>query len=130
VLTIETPCTCDDEVWNMSDDQLARHCIKQLQRLQVLRAPGSTDEEFFSRKLKAVYPVYDLGWRQRFERVYHRLDSVENLYLIGRTALFLHCNIDHCMSMALQLARHLGGRRAKSEWEDVRQRFFDYRVRE
>jgi protoporphyrinogen oxidase len=115
----------------MSDDQLARRCIEQLQRLRILRVAGSGDEEFFSRRLKTVYPVYDLGWRQRFERVYQRLDSVENLYMIGRSALFLHCNIDHCMSMALHLSRHLvDGRRGKDEWDGVRQRFFDYRVRE
>ncbi len=131
VLTIEIPCSCGDEIWNMSDDRLARRCIEQLQRLQILRVAGSGDEEFFSRRLKTVYPVYDLGWKRRFERVYQRLNSVENLYMIGRSALFLHCNIDHCMSMALQLSRHLAdGCRGKNEWDDVRQRFFDYRVRE
>ena len=131
VLTIEIPCSCGDELWNMPDDRLARRCIEQLQQLQILRVPASGDPEFFSRKLKAVYPVYDLGWRQRFEQAYQRLNAVENLYMIGRTALFLHCNIDHCMSMALKLSRHLvDGGRGKKEWEDVRQRFFDYRVRE
>jgi UDP-galactopyranose mutase len=82
-------------------------------------------------KLKNVYPVYDVGWKERFERFYSQLDVVENLYMVGRTALFLHCNIDHCMSMALALARHLSeGPGLKADWNRIRSAFADYRVRE
>jgi protoporphyrinogen oxidase len=131
VLTIEIPCSYGDELWEMSDESLARRCIQQLQQLQILRAPSSGSEEFFSHRLRAVYPVYDLGWQGRFERIYRRLSSLENLYMIGRTALFLHCNIDHCMAMGLKLARHLtDGHNDRNEWEQVRRRFSDYRVRE
>jgi hypothetical protein len=75
--------------------------------------------------------VYDVGWKERFNKVYSRLNSIDNLYMIGRTALFLHCNIDHCMSMALQLAKYLVCRpRDKKGWERIQQGFFDYRVHE
>ena len=75
--------------------------------------------------------MYDLGWRERFGRIYRRLDSIENLYLVGRSALFLHCNIDHCMTMALEVSKHVAhGHTAKDEWNRVQERFFDYRVRE
>jgi protoporphyrinogen oxidase len=131
VLTIEIPCTPGDEVWEMSDEWLAERCVRQLQQINILRAPGSRNHEFFSHRLRAVYPVYDLGWRERFERIYARLAAVENLYLIGRSALFLHCNIDHCMAMALKLASHLtDGDGDRREWERIRRGFFEYRVRE
>jgi protoporphyrinogen oxidase len=134
VLTVEIPCSEGDAIWDMADDRLAGLCLAELRRLGILSsgARDRADEaEFFSRKLRNIYPVYDLGWKERFERIYRRLDAVENLYLIGRNALFLHCNIDHCMLMAVKLARHLsGGRRAKDEWDRTRQEFFNYRVRE
>jgi protoporphyrinogen oxidase len=131
VLTIEIPCSVDDAVWNMPDEQLAELCLSALQRLGILRQPAAGGVEFFSRKLRNVYPVYDLGWRERFERIYQRLNAIDNLYLIGRTALFLHCNIDHCMLMALKLAQHLtNGHPSKNGWDQTRQEFFDYRVRE
>jgi protoporphyrinogen oxidase len=130
-LTIEVPCSCNDDVWNMPDNRLAEQCVRELQQLGIVRTPSSGADEYFSRKIPKVYPVYDLGWRERFNKIYQRLNSLTNLYLIGRAALFLHCNIDHCMSMALQLARYLAaGHEGKKAWEAVQQSFFDYRVRE
>jgi hypothetical protein len=51
--------------------------------------------------------------------------------MIGRGALFLHCNIDHCMLMAIKLAQYLShGPENKKEWDTIRQDCFNYRVRE
>lgn len=131
VLTVEIPCSYDDAVWNMPDDRLAALCIVELRRLRILRASAKGDALFFSKRLKNVYPVYDLGWRNRFERIYRRLDALENLYFIGRGALFLHCNIDHCMLMAIKLAGHLAnGIHTKDGWDAIVREFFSYRVRE
>jgi hypothetical protein len=115
----------------MSDQRLAEVCTAGLHRLGILRTATPGSATFFSRKLEKVYPVYDIGWKDRFEKIYQRLNSLDNMYMIGRGALFLHCNIDHCMLMAIKLARHLaGGCASKDEWEAIRQDFFSYRVRE
>jgi hypothetical protein len=130
-LAIEIPCTYGDEIWNAPDNCLAERCTKELQRMHVLRTPASGAMDCFSRKLRAVYPVYDLGWRARFDKIYQRLRSVTNLYVIGRTALFLHCNIDHCMTMALELAKYLkADHESRNEWDRIEKDFFEYRVRE
>jgi len=130
-LTVEIPCSHGDETWNMPDERLAGQCIVQLRELGILRPEASNGYEFFCRKIPNVYPVYDVGWKERFNKVYSRLNSVNNLYMIGRTALFLHCNIDHCMSMALQLAKYLACRpKDKEGWAKILQGFFEYRVHE
>jgi protoporphyrinogen oxidase len=131
VLTVEFPCSVNDDTWNMPDAPLAELCVQELQRLGLVRRPLRGDLEFFSRKFGHVYPVYDLNWRERFDRIYGRLNSLGNLYMVGRTALFLHCNIDHCMVMALRLAKYLtDGHEDKRGWEPVCREFFDYRVHE
>jgi protoporphyrinogen oxidase len=131
MLTIEIPCSLNDELWNMTDERLAELCTLELQKLGILRQPTTGKAEFFSRKVRNVYPIYDLGWKERFDKIYERLNGLENLYMIGRTALFLHCNIDHCMLMALKLAQYLSnGYENKKEWDAIRQDFFNYRVRE
>jgi protoporphyrinogen oxidase len=131
LLTIEIPCTPGDEVWAMEDDRLADVCTAGLRKLGILRERPRGEATYFSRKLEKVYPVYDLGWKDRFETIYRRLNEASNLYMIGRGALFLHCNIDHCMLMAIKLSRHLAdGAAGKVEWEAIRRDFFDYRVRE
>jgi protoporphyrinogen oxidase len=130
-LTIEIPCSPDDRMWSMPDEELAVQCIRDLRRLGVLRSTGNHHQEAFSVRLKGVYPIYELGWRERFERVYAFLDRTENLYMIGRSALFLHCNIDHCMFMAIRLAEHLESTGAHKEaWRPIQQGFLNYRVRE
>src|SRR5262249_51345534 len=35
-LTIELPCTFDDEIWRMNDHELAERCIPALRRLKIL----------------------------------------------------------------------------------------------
>ncbi len=130
VLTVEFPCSCGDSYWEMPDAELAALTVRELRRFGILRAEGQGAAECFSRKVKNVYPVYDLGWKERFEKVYGRLHAVRNLYLVGRGALFLHCNIDHCILMALKLAEHLASGESKEKWDETRQGFFDYRVRE
>lgn len=131
LLTIEIPCSPGDETWTMADERLADVCTAGLHKLGILHSPNRVDAPFFSRKIEKVYPVYDLGWKERFERIYRRLDSIDNLYLIGRGTLFLHCNIDHCMLMAIKLSHHLAhGCGGKEEWEAIRKDFYDYRVRE
>jgi len=130
-LAIESPCSCGDETWTCPDEQLLQRCIPALQRAGILRSPAGDTRVLFSMKLRTVYPVYDLGWKERFSRIYRRLEAVHNLYLVGRTALFLHCNIDHCMTMALEVSRHLmNGRPDTVGWKRTQQRFFAYRVRE
>jgi len=131
VLTVEIPCSPGDVMWSTTDEELAGQCLTALRQLGVLRGSDDGKAESFSVRLRGVYPVYDLGWQERFDRVYERLDKIENLYVAGRSALFLHCNIDHCMLMAINLAEHLGNPGAtKDAWRPILRGFFNYRVRE
>jgi protoporphyrinogen oxidase len=130
-LTVEIPCSPGDPMWSAPDAELANLCLKALRQLKALQNSGDDRIECFSVRLPGVYPVYELGWKERFERAYSHLNGIHNLYMIGRSALFLHCNIDHCMLMAIKLAAHLAnGSISKDEWRPIQQSFFEYRVRE
>jgi protoporphyrinogen oxidase len=114
----------------MSDADLGGRCLEELKRLGAI-PPESTLIDTFSRTLPCVYPVYDHGWKQAFECAFRWLDRTENLYMVGRTALFMHCNIDHCMWMALELAKHLlNSPENKQLWSQQLAQFTAYRVRE
>jgi protoporphyrinogen oxidase len=128
-LTIEIPCSPGEPMWLANDDTLSADCISKLRAMGVLRGSTKAVVESCSQRFPAVYPIYDLGWKKRFQPIYERLDAVENLYMIGRTALFLHCNIDHCMLMGIKLARHLADAPAhKTQWRSIQEAFFSYRV--
>jgi protoporphyrinogen oxidase len=130
VLAAEIPCSPGDPICAMSDAELSARCLADLKRLGAV-APATEIVDSFSRTLRCVYPVYDRHWKPAFERVFDRLDRTENLYMIGRTALFMHCNIDHCMLMALELAKHLEhSPEDKPMWTKQLAGFTKYRVRE
>jgi len=117
-LVIEIPCTFGDEIWNLEDEVIADRCIDDLRKLKILNPRPAEDSEYFSRKIKNLYPVYELGWKEKLDEALRRFNSIKNLYSLGRSALFLHCNVDHCMSMALKLARHLSDeRKTHEDWE-------------
>jgi protoporphyrinogen oxidase len=117
-LAIEIPCTVGDEIWNMEDEALAGLCIRDLRKLKILSSTPRGTSEYFSRKIKNIYPVYEIGWKENLERALRRFNSIKNLYVVGRSALFLHCNVDHCMAMALKLARFLSaGEESREDWE-------------
>lgn len=126
----EIPCSPGDAICKAGEPELSARCLADLKRLNVV--PSTTRLlRSFSRTLSCVYPVYDLHWKERFDHAYNLLDRIENLYMVGRTALFMHCNIDHCMLMALELARHLAHRAEdKRPWAADLARFTAYRIRE
>ncbi len=117
-LVIEIPCTFGDEIWNMEDEVMARRCVSDLRKLKILSRKSEGASEHFSRRIKNLYPVYEIGWKENLEKALHRFNSIKNLYIVGRPALFLHCNVDHCMAMALKLARFLSaGDGSREDWE-------------
>jgi protoporphyrinogen oxidase len=131
VLTIEIPCNEDDDVWKISEERLAGICIPQLQRFGILRVPLTRNPEYFSMGIENAYPLFDLGYRQSCERIIESLNTCQNLYVFGRSALYLHCNIDHCIHMGIELGRFLTSRdRAKKKWDEVQNGFNSFRVRE
>lgn len=117
-LVIEIPCTFDDEIWNMDEQVIAARCISDLRKLKILSLESRGTTEHFSHKIKNLYPVYELGWKENLDKVLRRFNLIKNLYFVGRPALFLHCNVDHCMAMALKLARFLSaGDVIREDWE-------------
>jgi protoporphyrinogen oxidase len=117
-LVIEIPCTYGDEIWNMDDKVIAARCINDLRKLNILSHKSQGAAKHFSHKIKNLYPVYEFGWKEKLDKALRRFNLIKNLYFVGRPALFLHCNVDHCMAMALKLARFLSAEEGiREDWE-------------
>jgi len=117
VLTVEVPLSEQDSLWRMPDDEFLRFCLDELNKVKIIQEPFSADP-VFALSLKKAYPVYALGWREKFSAMYTELNRLENLYALGRKGLFLHCNIDQCMVQALSCADFiLAGGRDKTVWD-------------
>lgn len=133
ILTVEIPCTVNDTVWKMTDDELFARCKKELVAVNLLKGEAVNTRLCYSRKLTDVYPVYKLNYKALFREKYNYLNTYENLFLVGRNALFLHCNIDHCMRMALDLSHLISSQddesKEKEKWLKISEDFFKFRLR-
>jgi protoporphyrinogen oxidase len=58
-------------------------------------------------KRQNVYPVYDLGYKERIEQIYEYLDGFENLFFIGRPGRFKYTNQDHSLEMGILAGRSI-----------------------
>lgn len=132
ILTVEIPCTENDQVWNSPDEEIFDRCKKELIKAGLLKGKAGCTELCFSFKLKNVYPVYKLNWKSLFSRKYSELNSLKNLFLVGRNPLFLQCNMDHCIRMGLQLVDLLsrdGHIEKKVKWLEMSEEYFKFRLR-
>jgi protoporphyrinogen oxidase len=116
ILTVEIPCSEAEDLWTMSDQDLSEIVHHELKATGVMDAGAGDPVEVRTVGLRDVYPVYELGWRECWAAALDRLARVDHLFLAGRAALFLHCNIDHCMTMAQRLATLVEGPLAREKW--------------
>jgi protoporphyrinogen oxidase len=124
-VVLEAPCAMEDEIWKMDDASIVALCQKDLVDLGIfeqLRVQASKTV-----RVPNVYPVYEVGWEKDFQSALAYQARTENFIPVGRSALFLHCNIDHCISMGTALARTLATEENPQQaWSTQQQSFHDF----
>lgn len=77
-----------------------------------------------------VYPMYVRGWVERWERAMASVRAMERVMPAGRQGLFLHCNMDHALKIAVDAVDHYAQGASVGAWIDGCARFLDVRVRD
>ena len=133
LLTIEIPCTPDEESWKISDDKLLTECLKKFVDIGIFKKEP-TALKYFSIWIEKAYPVYDIKWKQNFSLIYDKLKNIDNLFSIGRKGLFLHCNIDHCIIQGRKMAEFIFKmmklEKEKSLWDETSEKFMQFSARD
>jgi protoporphyrinogen oxidase len=94
---LEYFCREGDELWTMSDAELQRLGVAEMQQLR-LAAPEEHLDGVVIRMAKA-YPGY-YGSYARFGELRGYLDGLANLFLVGRNGMHRYNNQDHSMLSA------------------------------
>jgi len=95
---LEYICSEDDDLWRESDAGLIERARRELVRLGFVRAEDIRDGVVL-RQHKA-YPSYT-GTYERFSDVRTYLDTIGNLFLLGRNGMHRYNNQDHSMLTAM-----------------------------
>lgn len=101
---LEYFCQEGDSMWNMDDKQFIDFAISELIKINVLNKEDVKDAMRI--KVKKAYPGY-FGVYNKFSQVREYLDSLENLYCIGRNGQHRYNNMDHSMLTAVECMKNI-----------------------
>lgn len=97
---LEYFCQEGDEMWNMTDADFIDMAVNELVHIGIISGKDVVDDAVRIRIRKA-YPAY-FGSYYELDKVKSFLDSIENLYCIGRNGQHRYNNMDHSMLTAME----------------------------
>ena len=101
---LEYFCNEGDEVWNKSDDDLAKFAINELAKIDIIDKGDVLDSVVI--RMQKTYPAY-FGSYDQFHIIRNFTDTIENLFLIGRNGMHRYNNQDHSMLAAMTAVENI-----------------------
>jgi protoporphyrinogen oxidase len=95
---LEYFCYDTDPLWKMTNEEIARFAIAEVEKLGILKAADVCDSHLV--RVPKTYPAY-FGTYDRFEEVIQYISRFENLHLVGRNGMHKYNNQDHSMLTAM-----------------------------
>jgi protoporphyrinogen oxidase len=96
---LEYFCNEDDEMWNMNEEDFIDFAIDELCKINIINKSDVLDSTII--KVKKAYPAY-FGSYKKFDSIKHYINSIDNLYCIGRNGQHRYNNMDHSMLTAIE----------------------------
>ncbi len=107
-LVLECFCTRGDDIWSLSDQEIAERCIEALvSKLKFIERSEVVGWQAV-RTIQA-YPVYDMDYQQNIDTVMSFINTLKGAHIVGRGGTFRYNNADHSIEMGLLLGRKLLG---------------------
>jgi protoporphyrinogen oxidase len=106
---LEYFCDEGDSLWNMSRDEFIHFAIGELEKIEIIENEDVLDA--MQVKIRKAYPAY-FGSYSEMDSIRAYLDSIGNLYCLGRNGQHKYNNMDHSMLTAMkavQLIKSGGG---------------------
>ena len=111
-LTIEVGCTEGDGIWRAADDEIAGMVVRELAGVGLVRKAWIEDV-MISRAAHA-YPIYDLDYVDKKERILGHLRGIGDIHTCGRQGEFSYFNMDQAILSGMRTAeRVLAGLRSQ-----------------
>jgi protoporphyrinogen oxidase len=95
---LEFFCNESDAFWKLSDEEIAKLAVAEVDRIGILKAEDVEDSHVV--RVPKTYPAY-FGTYDRFDTIRGFTDNFENLFLVGRNGMHKYNNQDHSMLTAM-----------------------------
>ncbi len=107
-IVIEYFCFEGDRIWSTEDGELIKLTIDELTEKLCFIDKNLILDAFVVRTKKA-YPMYQLGYREPFNKLKEYIKGFSNLQVIGRYGMYKYNNMDHCIETALRAVDNIFG---------------------
>ena len=87
-LVVEIPCWQDDKLWSMDDNELLQIIFPYLNKIWGIKWEECIDTSV--NRLLFSYPVLEIGFEEKVQRIYDYLNGFDNLKLSGRSGRFVY----------------------------------------
>ena len=104
---LEYFCNEGDEFWNMSDSECISFATKELVKMGVLTSANDV-KDAHREKVKKAYPAY-FDTYDNIEELREYLDTIDNLYCVGRNGQHRYNNMDHSMVTSFETVDNILG---------------------
>jgi len=101
---LEYFCNEKDEFWEKDNPSLIDFAVKELISMEAIREEDVVDATVV--RMPKAYPSY-IGAYEKFDDVKDFIDTIENLFLIGRNGMHRYNNMDHSMLTAIRAVENI-----------------------
>ena len=110
-LGLEYFCSEGDNMWNSEDEDFIKNAADELEKIGIAKKEDILDAVVI--RVKKAYPAY-FGTYKYFDKLREYLDSINNLYCIGRNGQHRYNNMDHSILTGFEAARAFLGNNNKT----------------
>lgn len=102
---LEYFCNEGDELWSMSDEKFAALGVNEMFKMDLIKSRDDVID-FHVERVKKAYPAY-FDTYENIGELRNYLDTIENLYCVGRNGQHRYNNIDHSMCTSFEAVKNI-----------------------
>lgn len=115
LLCLEITCRKNDALWNTPDETIYKRTCEDIVKTGLVKEAEILDTQIA--RLTHAYPVYDINYRQKLDKIWEYLREIPFLITLGRQGLFHHNNMDHSIYEGMVAAEYLAVKESPpSDW--------------
>ena len=100
---LEYFCNEGDSMWSMTDEDFAKMAIKEMVTLKLIDNENEVIDSHVER-VKKAYPAY-FDTYDEMDKLVEYLNSIDNLFCVGRNGQHRYNNIDHSMCTSFETVK-------------------------
>ena len=99
---LEYFCSEGDSMWTMDNSKFIEMASNELEEIGIIKKDDILDSTLI--RVKKAYPAY-FGTYKDFDKVKNYLDTIPNLYCVGRNGQHRYNNMDHSILTGIEAAK-------------------------